>query len=893
MQHHLFTPTPSDSYPVAILIKTTAFTKRELQKAYVDPLVERGVALEDIIAFTLRYDDVKKVSNATIKGYLAELLPELDALGTKVIFVQDSNYFKVLTSSKKAEVHLGYVLPCTVKGYEHLHVAYGVNWQSIVYDPSNQAKLDLALHAVGSFMAGQYEQIGLDIIHSETYPQGHQAIQEALNGLHQYPELSADIEAFSLRFNEAGIGTISFAWDQHNGIAFPCDYVPYDHRKETGEYGYSQPNPVVRGMVKDFLLAYKGRIRWHNAGYDCKVLIYVLWMQDLLDQRGCLDGLNVMYARCDDTKHIAYLATNSTAGNELGLKALAHSFAGNYAKDEIKDIRKIPLPELLRYNLIDCLCTNHVFDKYYPIMVQDEQEELYRTMFMPSQKLQTQMELVGMPMNIQKLAEVKGKLMGISVGHLNTLSQQPLIKAMDEWLRKKKWVKDYEDRRDKAKNPDKIKWKEIEAFDDEFFNPGSSQQLNELLYEKMGLPVIDTTATDLGSTGGDSLKKLIHHCKSNDHVLIIEALIGWAQASKILNTFIKAFEQGIKKAEDGIIWLHGNFNLGGTVSGRLSSSKPNMQNIPANSIFGKLIKEIFSPPSGWLFAGADFNSLEDYISALTSRDPMKLKVYTDGFDGHCLRACFYYPEELGYIDINDPKQVNALSDKKHPYAYLRQESKTPTFALTYQGTYYTLMQNLGWPEDKAKRVEAAYHELYKVSDAYVQTRIEEEACKLGYITVAFGLRIRTPLLGQVVYGTKTMPYEAKAEGRTAGNAMGQSYGLLNNRAAVEFWEKVWASEFKYEILPCGLIHDAIYLLMVEHPEVVEFANRELIKSMSWQELPELQHDTVKIGAALDIFWPNWANGITLPINASQDEIAATCAIGQEKYLDSLREKEAA
>jgi DNA polymerase-1 len=210
--------------------------------------------------------------------------------------------------------------------------------------------------------------------------------------------------------------------------------------------------------------------------------------------------------------------------------------------------------------------------------------------------------------------------------------------------------------------------------------------------------------------------------------------------------------------------------------------------------------------------------------------------------------------------------------------------------LTYQGTYYTLMQNLGWSEEKAKRVEKAYHELYKVSDEYIQSRLENEACKLGYVTVAFGLRIRTPLLGQVVYGTKTMPYEAKAEGRTAGNAMGQSYGLLNNRAAVEFWEKVWASEFKYEILPCGLIHDAIYLLMLEHPAVVEFANRELIKSMSWQELPELAHDTVKIGAALDIFWPNWANGITLPINASQEQIIETCAKGQQKYVDAQLEK---
>jgi DNA polymerase-1 len=886
MRHHIFTQAPSDSYPVAILIKSVAFTKHELQKAYVQPLVDSGVALEDIIAFTLQYDDHKKVANATIKDYLSQLLPELDALGSKYLFTMDGNYFKVLSGQKQADPHIGYVLPCKIKGYEHLQVVYGLNWQTFIYNPEAQKKLALSINALASQMAGEYAAIGVDIIHEEYYPESIEAIQEALNSLHDYPAISADIEAFSLRFNEAGIGTIAFAVDQHNGFAFRCDYQPYAEKSPSGLYGEYVKNHAVRQLIKDFLTSYKGRIRWHRSQYDLKVIVYTLWMDNLLDQKGCLDGLDVVFERADDTKHIAYLATNSTAGNELGLKVLAHPFAGNYAQDEISDIRKIPLSQLLRYNLIDCLATNYVYDTYYPRMVQDQQLALYETMFMPSQKMQTQAELVGMPMGRAELKEVKDKLMSISVGHMYTLTHQPLIKEMDAWLRNKKWVKDYEDRKKKAKNPDKIKWKELEAFDDHHFNPNSPLQMQELLYEKMGLPVIDYTDTKQPAVGGDTLEKLIHHCTSNDHVLIIEALMGWSEANKILTTFIPAFEQGIIKADDGIIWLHGNFNLGGTVSGRLSSSEPNMQNIPANSTFGKLIKTIFKAPSGWLFGGADFNSLEDYISALTSRDPMKLKVYTDGFDGHCLRARFYYPEELGHIDMNDPKAVNAIAED---FPKLRQESKTPTFALTYQGTYYTLMQNLGWPEEKAKRVEKAYHELYKVSDQYIQDRIRDEACAKGYVTVAFGLRIRTPLLGQCIYGAN-LPYEAKAEGRTVGNAMGQSYGLLNNRAAVEFWKKVWASPYRYDILPCGLIHDAIYLLMREDPAVVEFANRELIKSMAWQDLPELAHDTVKIGAALDIFWPDWSNGITLPINASQEQIIETCNKGVQKYEDALMKK---
>lgn len=77
----------------------------------------------------------------------------------------------------------------------------------------------------------------------------------------------------------------------------------------------------------------------------------------------------------------------------------------------------------------------------------------------------------------------------------------------------------------------------------------------------------------------------------------------------------------------------------------------NMQQIPANSTFGKLIKSCFAAPEGWLFVGADFASLEDRISALTTRDPNKLRLYTDGFDGHSLRAYAYFGADMPNIEL--------------------------------------------------------------------------------------------------------------------------------------------------------------------------------------------------------------------------------------------------
>jgi DNA polymerase-1 len=875
MRHILWEDHPT--YSTAVLVKASSFNRQEIENNYINPLDQLGLFRKDLIAFTLEYNDVGKAPATFIKDYLAKLLSALQSLSTTWLYVTDSAYFKVLTGQAKAEPHFGYVLPCKIKGYEHMQVVLGMNFHALIYNPELQAKLDLSLKTLANSVQGTYQPLGRGIIHSAQYPKGLKSIQEALEALHQYPRLTADIEAFSLAFDKAGIGTISFAWDQHNGIAFPCDYKPYSDGAQavyttTGEgpfAGYFHANQAVRALLKNFLETYKGELTWHSGGYDVKVIIYTLWMKNGLDTEGLLKGLEVMTRSIQDTKIIAYLATNSTAGNVLGLKALAHEFAGNWAV-EVKDIRKVPLDKLLEYNLIDALSTAYVREKYTPIMVADQQEELYYGLMLPSMKLILQMELTGMPLDPVKVVEVRAKLERIRDGHLDVIINSKLIQAFNLIHRQTAM--------EEANAKLKVKQHPLSHFDDKVFNPNSGPQLQRLLYDQMGLPKIDFTETKQPATGADTIEKLINHTQEPTFKSLLAALIGYGKASKILSTFIPAFEQAIEKG-DGVVWLHGSFNLGGTVSGRLSSSDPNLQNIPANSVYAKLIKECFVGPPGWLFCGADFNSLEDMISALTTKDSNKIAVYTKGFDGHSLRAAYYFKDKLAHIDVTDPKSVNSIK-KTHPD--LRQDSKAPTFLLTYGGTYHGMMSNLGWDEDTSKSIEANYHELYKESDKYTEDRLKQ-ATKDGFVTVAFGLRVRTPLLGQVVWGSR-MPYEASAEGRTAGNAMGQSYGLLNNRAAVDFMKKVWASPYRLDIKPVALIHDAIYVLVRDRSDVMEFANRELIKSMQWQELSEIQHPTVKLGAALDIFWPNWAKATTLPNGANREEIFDICQATKEELL---------
>lgn len=886
MRHEIFKTNAANQYPIVLLCKQTTFDRTLMYMNYVRPLEGHGVPTDQVIALTLQYDDHKKVSAKTIKAYSETLLKAVRRCGGKYLYVADGKYFKHLTGEKKADIHVGYVLPCGLKGYEDLHVVYGLNYQQLAFAPEKQVLMRRGLEVIHDHIQGRYTPPGDGIIHSEYYPDDLASIKTFLDGLHQHKQLAVDIEGFGLRLDESGIGSISFAWDEHNFGAFNVDLVVLPEKNEQGHYSKRVDNPARRKLVRDFLESYQGALVFHHAVFDVKQIIYNLWMDHPMDMEGHLKGLDFMTRKLHCTRIMAYLASNSCAGNTLGLKYQAQSFAGNYAVDDIKDIRLIEPSALLRYNGVDTLSTYWLAKKWFPVLIEDRQLDLYNGLFRDSLRLLVHIELNGMPMDPDHIVTVKGKLEALQQGYLKTIMDHPMVPQVNLWLQTKEMTKTNEKLTTKQ-HPLEM-WSDPASKWHISFNPGSGLQMQQLLYELIGLPVIQLTDSGQPSTSGKVIKKLMDHELAKPHLDLLQALMDWSHVTKILSAFIPAFENGQLKA-DGMKYLHGAFNLGGTKSGRLSSSDPNMQNIPAGSVYGKLVKSLFMAPPGWVFAGADFNSLEDYISALTTKDPNKLKVYEEGFDGHSLRAAFYYKDELEamglHIDTDDPVSVNAIKDLDEPF---RQDSKAPTFLLTYGGTYMGMMKNLGWPKDKSLRIEANYHSLYQVSDQYVADKVAEARVR-GYVEVAFGLRLRTPALHATIGGSKYTPSQAKAEGRTAGNALGQSYGLLNNRAAVAFMKRVWASEYRYEVKCVALIHDAIYLVMKQCPKVIAWVNQALVEEMSWQELPELQHPTVKIGAALDLFYPNWAHPLTLPKAANEDQIVQLC----KEHGAKIREKEAA
>lgn len=600
MNHLIFSSDYQESFPVCIL--THDLREKDLRKAYLDP-VELDEA--SVLALSLfRKPGAKKTPAKEMQEYIInELAPVLNENQVQYVICTDSDYFKQLVKVAKTDTYLGYVMDSPFGSWK---VVYAPSHKTIFYDPvGTKEKILTALRAVQAHAEGTYQDPGQGVLKDVSYPETYFEIQSALAQLLARDcDLAIDIEAFSLKHYNAGIGSIAFAWDEHSGVAFAVDYKELPEPSE-GAYGTNERNEPVRALLKDFFLKFKRKAVYHNIAYDATVLIYQLFMDHILDLDGLLHGMDVMLSNWDCTKLITYLATNSCAGNELSLKTQAQEHAGNYAEEEIKDIRRIPKQQLLQYNLVDSCSTWFTYNKRHPEMVADDQEDVYVKVFKPALVDIVQMQLTGMPVNINRVAEVKVLLQADNDDALKRINESPVIQQYC-YQRKEEWVyfKNTTLKKKRVTLADaEVEW--LKPKSDLPWNPNSNQQVAYVLYDLLGLPVIELTESGQPSTSGDTLKNLRNHSNDPQTIALLDAFLDYTAVNKILTSFIPALESA-QQGEDGWHYLFGNFNLGGTVSGRLSSSNPNLQNLPANSKYAKLIKSCFEAPPGWVFVGLDF-----------------------------------------------------------------------------------------------------------------------------------------------------------------------------------------------------------------------------------------------------------------------------------------------
>lgn len=563
MQYLTFGSEEQQTYPVVLL--TNSLRADNIEREHLVPL---RISKKDVVAIQAHQNQTKKKTprHEQIEWIKDELVPTLQDLKTEYLFVSDGEYFKTLTNKPKIEAWLGYVLDSPY--LPGVKVMYLPPADSVFYAPDKvREKIQLVVDGYLTEQAGVYVEPGSSIIKFADYPRTVERIGQWLDWLlDENKPLFCDTENYSLKFATAGIATITFCWSETEGICFPVDTL-------------RNPEDVilVRKMLKNFFKQFRNDITYHNAGYDVTVLIYQLFMTDILDLSGLYEGLEALCTNWHDTKIIAYLALNSCAGNDLSLKELAQGYAGNYAVD-VTDVTKIPLDQLLRYNLVDGLATAWGFNKYYPMMIEEDQLEIYNNLFMPALKDIIHMQLTGLPVDMERVKEVTAILQQDSDDALQKLQDNPLVQEFNYYklesyveVKNQTWKKKrttIEEVRNQAKENPKLQ-SEITL------NPSSGQQLIKLLYEQCGLPVIATTDSKLPATDADTLKALVNHTDNPNVKDLLQALRDFKAVEKILTSTMPALAEALE-GPDGWHYLVGSFNLGGTVSGRLSSSNPNL-----------------------------------------------------------------------------------------------------------------------------------------------------------------------------------------------------------------------------------------------------------------------------------------------------------------------------
>lgn len=259
------------------------------------------------------------------------------------------------------------------------------------------------------------------------------------------------------------------------------------------------------------------------------------------------------------------------------------------------------------------------------------------------------------------------------------------------------------------------------------FNINSPKQLGEILFDKLGLPVIKKTKTGY-STSADVLEKLAPQHE------IVEKILHYRQVGKLYSTYIEGLRKEI--GSDGKI--HTQFQQTVTATGRLSSTEPNLQNIPIRMEEGRRIRQIFIPSQeSWYMLSADYSQIELRVLAHLSRDKSLQKAFREDKDIHSHTAM----DVFGVCE----EEVTPL---------MRRQAKAVNFGIVYGISGYGLSRGLDIPQKEAKAFIDRYFATYPGVKEYMD-RIVRQAKKDGYVTTMLGRRRYLPKINARNYGERS------------------------------------------------------------------------------------------------------------------------------------------
>jgi DNA polymerase-1 len=268
--------------------------------------------------------------------------------------------------------------------------------------------------------------------------------------------------------------------------------------------------------------------------------------------------------------------------------------------------------------------------------------------------------------------------------------------------------------------------KEIFALAGERFNIASPKQLSEVLFEKLRLPSGKKTKTGY-STNYDVLKHLAPYHE------IIPKILEYRNLSKLKSTYV----DGLLKVVSADGRIHTTFNQTGTVTGRLSSSEPNLQNIPVRSEPGSRFRDMFVAREGYLLVDADYSQIELRILAHTANDEIMKKAFENGEDIHRITASQVF-------DV-PPEQVTAKQ---------RSFSKAVNFGIVYGISDFSLADDIGTSRSEAKWIIEKYLTKYSGVKKYMD-RVIAQAKEDGYVSTLDGRRRYLPDIRSTNHNIRT------------------------------------------------------------------------------------------------------------------------------------------
>lgn len=258
----------------------------------------------------------------------------------------------------------------------------------------------------------------------------------------------------------------------------------------------------------------------------------------------------------------------------------------------------------------------------------------------------------------------------------------------------------------------------IYSIAEEEFNINSTKQLGVILFEKLGLPTIKKTKTGY-STAQDVLEKLV------DESPIIECILEYRKLTKLKSTYIDGLKALINKKTGRI---HSRFNQTGTATGRISSTEPNLQNIPIRSEEGRLIRRAFLASKGKTLVDCDYSQIELRVLASLSEDENMIEAFKNDIDIHAKTA-----SEVFNVPVED---VTPLE---------RSRAKAVNFGIVYGISDFGLSRQLGISRELAKEYIDGYLKNFSKVKEYMDEEIENGK-KNGYVETILNRRRYIPEL---------------------------------------------------------------------------------------------------------------------------------------------------